>query len=141
MGYLTVVANGQSLTVDIQTPGAHEALVYTTAALSSQITLPDAITADKDYYFKAGSNVVTVTATTAAGVQILNQQVEVHDTDHLVLTPLPTAAQAAATDARSTLRVSNSAAGTTLGTVVKKLEVFDTTGASLGFLPIYDGIT
>ncbi len=39
------------------------------------------------------------------------------------------------------LGVGNSAAATTLGTVVKKVEIFDSTGTSLGFLPIYDAIT
>ncbi len=37
--------------------------------------------------------------------------------------------------------VGNSAAATTPGTVVKKMEVFSATGASLGFVPIYDAIT
>lgn len=37
--------------------------------------------------------------------------------------------------------VGNSAAATTLGTVVKKMEVFDAAGASLGFVPIYNAIT
>lgn len=39
------------------------------------------------------------------------------------------------------LGVGNSAAATTLGTVVKKIEVFDASGVSLGFLPVYDAIT
>jgi hypothetical protein len=39
------------------------------------------------------------------------------------------------------LGVGNSAAATTLGTVVKKMEVFNATGTSLGFVPIYDTIT
>lgn len=37
--------------------------------------------------------------------------------------------------------VGNSAAGSTLGTVVKKIEVFDAAGASLGYLAVYDAIT
>lgn len=37
--------------------------------------------------------------------------------------------------------VGNSAAGSTPGTVVKKMEVFDASGSSLGFVPIYDAIT
>lgn len=37
--------------------------------------------------------------------------------------------------------VGNSAAGASLGTVTKKMEVFDAAGASLGFVPIYDAIT
>jgi hypothetical protein len=37
--------------------------------------------------------------------------------------------------------VGNSAAATTPGTVVKKMEVFDAAGASLGFIPIYNAIT
>lgn len=37
--------------------------------------------------------------------------------------------------------VGNSAAATTPGSVVKKAEVFDGSGASLGFVPIYDAIT
>lgn len=39
------------------------------------------------------------------------------------------------------LGASNSAAGTTPGNVVKKLQVFDEIGASLGYLAIYDAIT
>lgn len=39
------------------------------------------------------------------------------------------------------LRSSGAAAAGTLGTVVKKLEVFDSLGTSLGYLPIYDAIT
>lgn len=40
-----------------------------------------------------------------------------------------------------TLGVNNSAAGSTPGTCVKKIEVFDAAGASLGFVPVYDAIT
>jgi len=40
-----------------------------------------------------------------------------------------------------TLGVGNSAAGSTLGNVVKKIEVFDDAGNSLGFLAVYDSIT
>lgn len=39
------------------------------------------------------------------------------------------------------LGVGNSASATTPGSVVKKMEVFDAAGNSLGFLPIYDAIT
>lgn len=39
------------------------------------------------------------------------------------------------------LGVGNSASATTPGTVVKKIEVFDASGTSLGFLPVYDSIT
>lgn len=39
------------------------------------------------------------------------------------------------------LGVGNSAAGSTPGTCVKKIEVFDAAGASLGFIPVYDAIT
>ena len=39
------------------------------------------------------------------------------------------------------LGVGNSAAATTLGSVTKKMEVFDASGTSLGFVPIYDAIT
>lgn len=41
----------------------------------------------------------------------------------------------------SGLGVNNSAAATTLGTVTKKMEVFNAVGVSLGFVPIYDAIT
>jgi hypothetical protein len=37
--------------------------------------------------------------------------------------------------------VGNSAAATVLGSVVKKMQVFDASGNSLGFVPIYDAIT
>lgn len=41
----------------------------------------------------------------------------------------------------ASLGVANSAAATTLGTVTSKIEVFDASGASLGFVPVYDAIT
>ncbi|MDQ2732707.1 MAG: hypothetical protein M3Y56_13700, partial [Armatimonadota bacterium] len=37
--------------------------------------------------------------------------------------------------------VGNSAAATTPGAVVKKIQVFDATGSSLGYLPVYSSIT
>lgn len=40
-----------------------------------------------------------------------------------------------------TLGVGNAAAGSTLGAVVKKIEVFDASGASLGYVPVYDTIS
>jgi len=39
------------------------------------------------------------------------------------------------------LGVGNSTAATTLGTVTKKIEIFDAAGNSLGFIPVYDSIT
>lgn len=39
------------------------------------------------------------------------------------------------------LGVGNSAAATTLGTVVKKVQIYDAAGASLGYVPVYDAIT
>jgi hypothetical protein len=39
------------------------------------------------------------------------------------------------------LGVGNSAAATTLGSVTKKIEVFDASGVSLGFVPVYNSIT
>lgn len=39
------------------------------------------------------------------------------------------------------LAVENAAAATTPGTVVKKVEIFDAAGASLGFIPVYSTIT
>lgn len=41
----------------------------------------------------------------------------------------------------ASLGVANSAAATTLGTVTNKIEVFNASGASLGFVPVYDAIT
>lgn len=43
--------------------------------------------------------------------------------------------------ASGNLGIGNSAAGTVLGSVTKKIEVFDASGASLGYLPVYDAIT
>jgi hypothetical protein len=40
-----------------------------------------------------------------------------------------------------TLGVAGAVAATTPGAVVKKLQIFDDTGASLGFLPVYSSIT
>lgn len=39
------------------------------------------------------------------------------------------------------LGVGNSANGTTLGSVVKKIQVFDAAGTSLGWIPVYNSIT
>lgn len=39
------------------------------------------------------------------------------------------------------LGIGNSAAATTLGTVTKKIQVFDKSGNSLGYVPVYDAIT
>ena len=39
------------------------------------------------------------------------------------------------------LGVGNSAAATTLGAVTKKVEIFDPSGVSLGFIPVYNSIT
>lgn len=41
----------------------------------------------------------------------------------------------------ASLGVGNSASASTLGTVTKKIEVFDASGVSLGFVPVYDAIT
>lgn len=43
--------------------------------------------------------------------------------------------------ASSKLSVANAATASTPGTVVKKIEVFDAAGASLGFVPVYNSIT
>lgn len=48
---------------------------------------------------------------------------------------------AGSVNAGTHLGVGNSAAATTLGSVVKKIEIFDNTGASLGFIPVYNSIT
>jgi hypothetical protein len=39
------------------------------------------------------------------------------------------------------LGVGNSATGSTLGTVVKKVQIFDASGTSLGYVPVYNTIT
>lgn len=41
----------------------------------------------------------------------------------------------------ASLGVANSAAATTLGSVTRRIEFFDGSGASLGFVPVYDSIT
>ena len=41
----------------------------------------------------------------------------------------------------SGILTSSSAAGTTLGSVTNKVEIFDKTGVSVGFAPVYDSIT
>jgi len=38
------------------------------------------------------------------------------------------------------LGVGNAAPGSTLGSVKRKIEVFDANGVSLGFVPVYDAI-
>lgn len=43
--------------------------------------------------------------------------------------------------ANAGLGVGNSAGGTALGSVIKKIQVFDESGNSLGFLPVYNTIT
>jgi hypothetical protein len=41
----------------------------------------------------------------------------------------------------ASIGVGNSAGGTTPGSCIKKIEVFDAAGVSLGFIPVYDAIT
>lgn len=43
--------------------------------------------------------------------------------------------------AAGNLGVGNSASGTTLGSVVKKIQIFDASGTSLGYIPVYNSIT
>jgi hypothetical protein len=45
------------------------------------------------------------------------------------------------TNTTGKLETDQTAAATTLGTVVRRLEIFDAAGTSLGFIPIYDSIT
>ena len=45
------------------------------------------------------------------------------------------------TGSTGALRVGNAEAGTTLGSVIKKMEVFSESGVSLGFVPVYSTIT
>jgi hypothetical protein len=44
-------------------------------------------------------------------------------------------------DSAGNLRTTKTVAATTPGSVVKKLEIFDASGTSLGFMPVYDAIT
>jgi hypothetical protein len=39
------------------------------------------------------------------------------------------------------LGVGNSAAATTPGSIVKKVQIFDADGNSIGYIPVYDSIT
>lgn len=50
-------------------------------------------------------------------------------------------AKAGFTGSTGSLRVGNSASGSSLGSVVKKIEVFDAAGSSLGFVPVYNSIS
>lgn len=60
---------------------------------------------------------------------------DVVDTGHYLYTMFPSRFAAVS------LTAGNSAAGSTPGTCVKKIEVFTTAGVSLGFLAVYDAIT
>lgn len=56
-------------------------------------------------------------------------------------TPVLTISTAGDLRVIGSLGVGNSAAGSSLGTVVKKIEVFSGAGVSLGFVAVYDAIT
>ncbi len=63
-----------------------------------------------------------------------------------ILTPLTAAAMEdletrVQAELNSKLTVGASAVATTLGTIVRKIEVFDGSGQSLGFVPVYGTIT
>lgn len=63
----------------------------------------------------------------------------------LDLSPLFTVTKPAPGEAKvesiAELRVEGSAAGNTAGTIVKKVQIFDEDGVSLGYLAIYDAVT
>lgn len=97
MSQLTVIASGQTLVVDAVThPAAVGATLYSDAALSTPVTLPDTIRADTTYYLSPGTNVLRVTVDTKAGDSIYDEVRTIRDPDHAVIHPLPSAAQTAA---------------------------------------------
>lgn len=75
-----------------------------------------------------GSGTITFGDGTTADVNLYRSASNVLKTDDKLITAIG-------------LGVGNSAAATTLGSVVKKMEVFDASGASLGFVPVYNTIT
>jgi hypothetical protein len=60
---------------------------------------------------------------------------DVFEDDHILYVKFPSKF------AVPNVAVGNSAAGTTPGNCVKKIEVFNSAGTSLGFLAVYDAIT
>jgi urocanate hydratase len=98
-----------------------------------------ALTATRTFTFSDASGTMTALGNTVTG------------TGSIVLATAPTFASTitVTTNAIVTgkvlttagLGVGNSASATTLGTVVKKIQVFDASGVSLGYLPVYDAIT
>lgn len=60
---------------------------------------------------------------------------DVFEDDHILYTKFPSKFSV------PNIAIGNSAAGSTPGTCVKKIQVFDASGVSLGYLAVYDAIT
>lgn len=94
--------------------------------------------------FRAGSFVAGATSGNDVLIMFDGARVNFSDADtnaHLKRTSANLINTPGKLTASTGLGVGNSAAATTLGTVTKKVEIFDATGTSLGFIAIYDAIT
>lgn len=80
------------------------------------------------------ANFLNISARDDAGASVRNVLQLIHSSGDVV-------APSGKIRALGGLGVGNSAAATTLGSVTKKIEVFDENGSSIGFLPVYDSIT
>ena len=117
-------------------------LAYTNAAGLAIVDGTTGFTTTLNVQSQTASRVLTVPD--AAGTLTLRGNT-VTGTGSVVLATAPTFPTTIAVTGKALttagLGVGNSAAATTLGTVTKKIEVFDAAGVSLGFVPVYDAIT
>lgn len=128
--------------VDLNTTGTPtEFAAFSDAACTASVSLPATITADTTFYVKAAAPVIL--SVKVGGVEIGPGEVFLTNAGPVAY-PIDSNRHNSDADRMiglMTLRLGASAAATTPGTVVGKIQVFDSAGVSAGYLPVYDAIT
>jgi hypothetical protein len=143
---IIVEPNGRTMTVDILNMAAVSQTTYDAMDGGNTRSLPLVISATTTFYLAAAGDYqvsAKIGGREIAGAAGTTQTVTPPRDGAVTVTPqvgpLEVLDLAAIVD--GTIHVSNSAAATTPGSVVKKIQVFDLAGASLGYLAVYSAIT
>ena len=143
---IIVDPSGRAMTVDILSIAGVSQTTYDAEDGGATRTLPLAITTATTFYLPtAGDYQVSakVGGREIAGTGGATQQVRPPRHGAVTVTPVigPAELLDVAVAVDGTLHASNAVAATTPGSVVKKIQVFDSAGVSLGYLAVYSAIT
>ena len=128
--------------VDINTTGTPtELAAFSDSACTQSVSLPATITMDTTFYVRQTGAVVL--SVKVGGTELAGARVFLSNAGPVTF---PIDADSRNVDVEHLLslvssRLGASAAATTLGTVVGKIQVFDQAGVSAGYLPVYDALT